>query len=285
LSLISTKQRRSFPISVEQVIRTPEERAAAQAKAKAKTKAPSSPKHKGGRPKGSTTKAKTDVVLNPELARISTLILALLRRIGALFRLTYLVLDGHFGTNAAVQMALRCQLQLISKLRFDSALFLPYEGPYAGHGPHRIYGDKLNPRAVPQRFLRQTTVVKGLETCIYQLSARHKSFGQALNVVVIVKTNLTTQAQAHVILFSSDLALLYEQLIDYYCLRFQLEISQLHYPHTRPVPPVVQPASLLLMRCSCSSDSLARLIRHQTSTIIPAFARLIDVRPAGGVRM
>jgi len=37
-------------------------------------------------------------------------------------------------------------LQLISKLRSDSALFLPYDGPYAGHGPHRIYGDKLNPR-------------------------------------------------------------------------------------------------------------------------------------------
>ena len=226
LSLISTKQRRSFPVVLEQVVRTPEERAAAQAKSKAKSKSKAAtPKRAGGRPKGSTTKAKTDVVLNPELTRISTLILALLTRIGTLFRLTYLVLDGHFGTNAALQMALRCHLQLISKLRSDSAVFLPYDGPYAGHGPHRIYGDKLNPRAIPERFVRQTTVVNQIETRIYQLSARHKSFAQALNVVVIVKTNLTTQAQAHVLLFSSDLALAYDTLIDYYCLRFQLEFT------------------------------------------------------------
>jgi len=224
LSLISTKQRRSFPVALEQVVHTPEERAAASAKAKAKAKA-AIPKRKGGRPKGSTTKAKTDVVLNPELTRISMLILALLARIGSLFRLTYLVLDGHFGTNAALQMALRCHMQLISKLRSDSALFLPYDGPYAGHGPHRIYGDKLNPRAIPERFMRQRSVVKQIETRIYQLTVRHKSFAQVLNVVVIVKTNLTTQAQAHVLLFSSDLSLSWELLMDYYRLRFQLEFT------------------------------------------------------------
>ena len=44
-------------------------------------------------------------------------------------------------------------------------------------------------------------------------------------IVVIVKTNLKTQAQAHVILFSSDLALPFDTLLDYYCLRFQLEFN------------------------------------------------------------
>jgi len=43
--------------------------------------------------------------------------------------------------------------------------------------------------------------------------------------VVIVKTNLNTQAVAHVILFSSDLALAYTQLIEHYRLRFQLEFT------------------------------------------------------------
>jgi hypothetical protein len=70
-----------------------------------------------------------------------------------------------------------------------------------------------------------------------------------------------------------------------YARRWQMEICQSHYPHTRPVLPVVQPASLLLMCSIRSSDSLAPLTRHQTSTIIPAFARLIDVRPAGDARM
>ncbi len=48
-------------------------------------------------------------------------------------------------------------------------------------------------------------------------------FADPLNVVVIVKTNLQTQAQALVILFSSDLDLTYDLLIDYYSLRFQIE--------------------------------------------------------------
>ncbi len=44
-------------------------------------------------------------------------------------------------------------------------------------------------------------------------------------MVIIVKTNLTTQARAHVILFSSDQTLAYATLIDYYSLRFQIEFT------------------------------------------------------------
>jgi len=48
---------------------------------------------------------------------------------------------------------------------------------------------------------------------------------QLLNVVILVKVNLATGAQAHVVLFSSDLSLTYDQLIDYYALRFQIEFN------------------------------------------------------------
>src|SRR6266540_4278992 len=65
LSLISTTQRRSFPMAVEQVVRSSEEKAAARAKATATP----APKRKPGRPKGSSTKAKTTVELSPELTR------------------------------------------------------------------------------------------------------------------------------------------------------------------------------------------------------------------------
>jgi len=220
LSLINTKERRSFPIAVEQVVRSAEEKALTQAKAATKPA-----KRTPGRPKGSTNKAKTRLELSPELSRIQTQIAALLKRIGGVLPLTYLVLDGHFGNAGALQMALECQLHLISKLRSDSALYLPYTGPYAGRGPRRIYGDKLNPRAIPERFLCQTTLDKGIETRIYQLQAHHKTVAQLLNVVIIVKTNLKTHAQAHVLLFSSDLALPFDKLIDHYCLRFQLEFN------------------------------------------------------------
>ena len=221
LSLISTTQRRSFPIAVEQVLRTPEEKAAARVKSAATP----ARKRKPGRPKGSTTTAKTTVTLTPELTRIQAMIAALLTRIGGLLPLTYLVVDGHFGNNNALQMTRQCHLPLISKLRSDSALYLPYDGPYAGHGPHRIYGDTINPRALPERYLCQTILDKGSETRVYQLEARHTTFAQPLNVVVIVKTNLASHAQAHVLLFSSDLALPFSTLIDYYGLRFQLEFN------------------------------------------------------------
>src|SRR5437868_5694179 len=164
LSLISTRRRRSFPMAVEQVLRTPHEQAALRTKASAKPAAQPALKRKPGRPKGSSTKAKTTLELPPELMRIQTLILQVLARIGTLLPLTYLVLDGHFGNNAALVMAQRCNLHLISKLRSDSCLYLPYDGPYAGRGPRRIYGDKLDPRAISERYLCQTSVEDGIET-------------------------------------------------------------------------------------------------------------------------
>src|SRR6266498_4468044 len=225
LSLISTTQRRSFPMAVEQVVRSPEEKAAARAKAARSRSSAPAPKRKPGRPKGSTTKAKTSVELTPELSRIQIMLVALLTRIAGLIKVRYALLDGHFGNNNALQMVLACDLQLISKLRVDSALYLPYDGPYAGRGPRRIYGEKLVARAIPERYLQHTSVEKGLECRIFQLEARHKTFAQALNVVIIVKTNLKSRAVAHVILFSSDLELPFDKLIDYYCLRFQLEFN------------------------------------------------------------
>jgi len=40
-----------------------------------------------------------------------------------------------------------------------------------------------------------------------------------------LKTNLFTKAQAHVILFSTDLELSYERIMDFYTLRFQIEFN------------------------------------------------------------
>jgi putative transposase len=43
--------------------------------------------------------------------------------------------------------------------------------------------------------------------------------------VILVKTNLKTHACSHVILFSSDLELGFDKIIDYYKLRFQIEFN------------------------------------------------------------
>ncbi|MDJ0595611.1 MAG: transposase [Pleurocapsa sp. MO_226.B13] len=62
-----------------------------------------------------------------------------------------------------------------------------------------------------------------------QISIRCKcsisEFAQPLNVVILLKTHIITQQQGHVILFSSDLSLTYNQLLDLYSLRFQIEFD------------------------------------------------------------
>src|SRR5215470_12645092 len=115
LSLVSTQQRRSFPIRVEQVVRSDAEKAANKAKAARKKPTPSSAKRRPGRPKGSKNTPKADVTLTPELVRIAGMLDALLHLIAGCLRLTYLVLDGHFGNHNALQMARQHHLPLLSK--------------------------------------------------------------------------------------------------------------------------------------------------------------------------
>jgi putative transposase len=225
LALISTQQRRSFPLRIEQVVRRAAEKAASRAKTTAKRAPKPAEPRKRGRPKGNKNKASREVVLSPELLRLQVMLQAQLKLMAGLVPLTYLVLDGHFGHHPALHMVRQVGLHLISKLRCDSALYLPDEGPYQGHGPHRKYGDKLDCRHLPDTCLKKTTSEDQIATRLYQTQALHKEFAQPLNVVVVVKTNLQTPACAHVILFSSDLALACDKLTDFYRLRFQIEFN------------------------------------------------------------
>ena len=113
----------------------------------------------------------------------------------------------------------------MSKLRHNSTLYFPYAGPYAGRGPRRKYGQKLDYKNIPAAYLQATSIDEEIETNMYQLALWHKKFAEMLNIVVIVKRNLQTHKTAHVVLFSSDLTLGYAPLIDYYRLRFQLEVN------------------------------------------------------------
>jgi len=225
LSFVSIQARRSFPLRVEQVVRSDAEKAASKAKADAKKHKLSTAKRRPGRPKGSKNTPKADVTPTPECVRITGMLDALLTLIAGVVPLTYFVLDGHFGNHNAVQMAQQSHLHLISKLRCDAALYFPYTGPYAGRGPRRKYGRKVDYANMPQQYLKATTVEGHIETRLYQAQLLHKEFAHPVNVVIIVKTNLRTQAQAHVLLFSSDLTLAYTSLIDYYGLRFQIEFN------------------------------------------------------------
>jgi putative transposase len=217
LSLISVKRRCSYPVMMEQVVK---EKGQGCPKA---VKAPCPSKR--GRPKGSRNRNRHEVQLSPYLRFVQGVIKHMLALLRANVSVVYFVFDGAFGHNDALQMVRQTCLHLISKLRHDAALYFPYEGPYAGRGRHRKYGHKLDYRRIPRQYLKACSVEQGIQTTIYQMCLWHKLFADPLNIVVIVKTNRHTGATAHVVLFSSDLELAYDKVVDYYRLRFQIEFN------------------------------------------------------------
>lgn len=225
LSLISSQDRTSYPVMTEQRVRSEGEKASAKNKAKKRQKKTKSKRGKAGRPKGSKNKDKTKIKLTEELKQVKAMVKKQLALINGGIHIQYLVLDGHFGNHNALQMTRQCGLHLISKLRCDAALYFAYAGQQNKQGAPRKYGAKIDYRNLPVQYFKESTLEDGIRTDIYQATMLHKGFAQPLNVVIIVKTNLKTGSRGHVVLFSSDLALPFEQLIAYYRLRFQIEFN------------------------------------------------------------
>ena len=226
LSLVSVEERRAYPLQAEQVIRTQAEKVAAkERKQKRSKKDKAAPKKQRGRPKGSRNRDKTQIELTPELQRIQKMLKEQLAMLRNWVTVRYLALDGHFGNNNAMQMIRQCGLHLISKLRYDAALHFVYDGQQKRTGPRKKYGQKINYRQIKEQYLVESSVKEDIQTCIYQAHMLHHEFAQVLNVVVITKTDLRTGTFANVNLFSSDLELSYETIIDYYSLRFQIEFN------------------------------------------------------------
>lgn len=227
LSLVSINERKSYPLLVEQVVRSEAEAAPPKSAVKRSKSAKSKPtSDKVGRPQGSKAKDKRVIEWTPELRRLERMGKSLLERITPLCLIRHLALDGHFGNNNVTQMVRQSlDLHIISKLRNDAALYLRYDGAQHGVGAPKRYGAKLDYDQMPTKYRLHASTKKQLQTEIYQATMLHKTFADPLNVVVMVKTNLVTQKKAHVVLFSSDLTLPYEKLIDYYRLRFQIEFN------------------------------------------------------------
>ena len=217
LSLIDVNTRSSWPLLIEQMLPTVKQNKPDTSMKKAK--------RGKGRPKGSKNKNHRTVKLNAEMTQVKAMLKRLLKRIGENLQPIYFVYDGAFGNNAAVQMTRQVGLHLISKLRNNSALYFKYNGAYSGKGRRRIYGSKVDYDNLPEENLQSDTTKKQLRTRIYQLDVIHKKFSDPLNVVIIIKENQKTDKKARIILFSTDLELDWDKLVDYYRLRFQIEFN------------------------------------------------------------
>src|SRR2546426_3195356 len=89
LSLVSVQKRRSFPMRVEQVVRSDAEKAASKAKAALKPPKAAQAPRRPGRPKGSKNSPKAAATLSPELTRITAMLTALLQLLAPVLSVTY----------------------------------------------------------------------------------------------------------------------------------------------------------------------------------------------------
>ena len=220
VSLVSVKQRRSYPMLIEQIIRSETPKAS-----KTSELPPKPIRAEPGRPKGSQNRNKTQVILNDTLKQLQSMLKTVLATIEGRIPILYCVLDGYFGNNNALQMVKQCDLHLISKLRRDTALYLPPTTPYSGRGRPCIYGERFNPENIDAKYRVSTQTQGNITTQVYQIQCRHKRFATELNVVCLLKTHAKTEEKSHILLFSSDPELDAETMIDYYALRFQIEFN------------------------------------------------------------
>ncbi len=219
-SVINVKERQSYPIQAIQMVKEKEAN-----QKKVKKKAVQKEQRPVGRPKGSKNKKSERPMLSPELLRIQPVLQAFWVILKDVLAVQYLVMAGHFGNYPSAWMVFQTGLQFVSKLRSDAALYEPFTGKYCGQGARPKYGDKVDVRKMKKKYLKSDTQEDGIRTQLYQAVLLNKGFGFSINVVVILKTNLSTHQQAHIILFSTDVNLSHEKLYDYYTLRFQIEFN------------------------------------------------------------
>ena len=214
LTLIDVKERRSYPLQIEQHLpKAPEPQVPAD-----------KPTRKRGRPKGRKNHVKAAPKLSPELNLLARMLSETLSRLG-LLHLKHIVLDGQFGNYPATWTVRQSGLHIISKMRHDAALYLPYTGTKPARGPTPRYGEKLNYRNLPIQALVDSQIEGDYRIDTYQVQVYHKDYSDLLNVVVLVKTHLQTAKHSHIVLFRTDLDLSAEQIVDFYSLRFQIEFN------------------------------------------------------------
>jgi hypothetical protein len=191
-------------------------------------------KKKAGRPKGSKNKIKDPSDETPiaytfqVLARIlDSFVLLFLPQFRRFFPISYVVADGGFGNNTVALMVIARGFHLISKLQYNAALYLPFEGDQSGSGRPTKYGPKIDVSNVPLQYEVETVVQKNGELWkFFQISkVLHKSFEMPLNIIFILKYDKKGHFKGNVVLFSTDLKATFKKILDYYQIRFHIEFN------------------------------------------------------------
>ena len=183
-----------------------------------------------GRPKGSKNKGKIESTAN-SYQNLKTLLGLTMNQLSIFFptlQCFHWVLDGFYGHEDYLLLALNNKLNIISKFKTNAHLVLPYNGPQSGKGRPKTKGKKVDLDHIDENYFMKTITDTDSKviTKVYQFKAyTPKILNQLLNIVILVHIHQVTQKQYRTILFSNDLTLTESQIIKYYSLRFQIEFD------------------------------------------------------------
>lgn len=227
ICIIDIDEKKSYILASQQLIVTNLQKAKKTACKINKSTQNALPKAKG-RPKGSKNKPKTESegtsyqVLKSLLSLVKSELKVFIPDLNCF----YLALDGFYGHEAYLLLAIEQGLNIISKFKTNAHLILPFDGKQSGIGRPRVLGEKVNLDKIDEKFYVKTIKDddSNVSTKVYQFEAfTPKISGIKLNDAVMIHTHLITKKVSRNVLFSNDLTLSSESIINFYSLRFQIE--------------------------------------------------------------
>ena len=125
-----------------------------------------------------------------------------------------LVVDGWYAKASFVKAVTSQGYTVISKLRKDARLDYAYEGPYSGIGRPKLYDGPVD---LSDLSRWEGAEYQGVRLCQKRLS--YRAFKRRLNVVHIQSAS----SKRCLLLFSTDLSLSAQHIVQCYRARFQIE--------------------------------------------------------------
>lgn len=229
ICIIDIEKRKSYILACKQLIVSNLEKQRGSDITVEKSSKKATPQAKG-RPKGSKNKPKveSESTSYQVLKTLLNIVQSELRRFLPNLNCFYIALDGFYGHEGYVLLAVEQGLNIISKFKTNAHLILPFQGTQSGKGRPKTLGSKVNLDKIDEKFYLNTIKEENsnVSTKVYQLEVfTPKISGKKINVVVLIHTHLTTKRVGRSVLFSSDLTLDAATIIDYYSLRFQIEFD------------------------------------------------------------
>jgi hypothetical protein len=132
-------------------------------------------------------------------------------------KINYIVMDSFYAKKKMINGITELKQHAVGKLRYDSALYYPFQGEQKARGRPRKYGDKVNFNDLSQlEFVCEENGHK-----IYTAKVHSVTFKRIIRIVYVARTS--TKKVSTALLFSTDVSLDARTILRYYKARFQIE--------------------------------------------------------------